>query len=218
MPSLEAVGSLFRIIDTLSQLDKQGKALYLMNEVHKHLLSLSVAPVEVLIGFYYMGGIIHQRIEEHSRAIQLFSNALEIMENVYGDCRSGGGGMGHPLGLLLCSTLSTLCEKTSRFAQAFRYCRKFEAFWQSFPFPSSDPLLMRCIFGDADNMIVMQKGKAFSFYSGDPLGLSRELAQIKYVHVYCYLVPSLTVHQSTCSIFTKTRVASSFRQSCCSPP
>lgn len=54
---------------------------------------------------------------------------------------------------MLCSKLVDLAEKDGCYAAAFRYSKKFEEFWKTFPFPSealSDRLLTERIFFSDD--------------------------------------------------------------------
>jgi len=131
-------------------------------------------PAEILIGFYYLLGFLYERRGKFAKAIRAFEISLGIMERVYGTlcelvseslafvhtsslCRDSGDakgrGLGHPFGLLLCSKLVGLTEHEGKFAAAFRYSKKFQCFWDIFPFPIndlSDPNLPEHIFFSSD--------------------------------------------------------------------
>jgi hypothetical protein len=120
------------------------------------------------------------------KAVKLLTIALENLENVYGDARVFGG-MGHPLGLVLCSMLAYLCENLSYFAASFRFCRKFEDFWKTFPFPSLDPLLTKCVFGDNGILTgVLNSPKVRSMYqSSASSAVDSWLSRSKLLLYYC---------------------------------
>eukprot|EP00005_Dracoamoeba_jomungandri_P005097 CAMPEP_0174258440 /NCGR_PEP_ID=MMETSP0439-20130205/7428_1 /TAXON_ID=0 /ORGANISM="Stereomyxa ramosa, Strain Chinc5" /LENGTH=1304 /DNA_ID=CAMNT_0015341945 /DNA_START=174 /DNA_END=4088 /DNA_ORIENTATION=- len=146
--STEAIGGLLKMAEGLSQMGKAAASLHLLEEAHLRLVLRSFAPVELIVCYYTTSGRVFERMGEAHKAISYLKTALENLENVYG---TGGmeGGLGHPMGLILCSKLASLCESTASFAESFRYCRKFEALWKIFAFPSSNPKLVTAVFGNS---------------------------------------------------------------------